>query len=427
MGTSSWPAALHNLFNPRRHLAELFGPSGSGRTAALDGVRTFSVLVVFLSHIPTIAVMFGPLGGHWPAQPHPAVLAATPGILGVDAFFVLSGFLIATMLLKESSTRGTVDVGAFYRRRALRILPLYFCMLALTLHAWPQPENVLANLVMLNNFLPTGQSVLPWSWSLAVEEQFYLVFPWVFLLLLKLRPSWRLPLMVTALLGLGALALALAVENIPPVRALEFIAPPSGYYGETFYPRPHTRAGAIVLGVCVGFWLAAHPKGNGLLRDALGLFGLAGVAAIHFHPVLSGAEASSSALLTSALYALRHLGYAACIGAIIIGVHSPGRLGRALATTLSLRGFTVFSRLTYSFYLVHPIVVHATFRLLAPPGLEPLDLLPVGVLSLAASLPVAGLLYVLVEAPFMHLRPVVTSGSSQAVSAQPCLLQAPAP
>lgn len=139
-----------------------------GRRAALDGLRGLAVLLVVASH----AGFTPPSAG---------------GVVGVTVFFTLSGFLITALLLAERD-RGGVRVGKFYERRARRLLPALFAMLAavsvLSLAMGMRTADVARGLVPTALYYgnwerATGEHLANWShtWSLAVEEQFYLLFP----------------------------------------------------------------------------------------------------------------------------------------------------------------------------------------------------------------------------------------------------------
>ncbi len=122
----------------------------------------------------------------------PAVRWAFDGGLGVRFFFVISGFLITHLLLREHSQTGRINLSGFYARRALRILPVYWMFLLVVLALqmltpWRQlPITWIANLTFTSNFLP-GNWVTGHLWSLAVEEQFYLLWPLTLSLILKTR------------------------------------------------------------------------------------------------------------------------------------------------------------------------------------------------------------------------------------------------
>jgi peptidoglycan/LPS O-acetylase OafA/YrhL len=149
-----------------------------GRFPSLDGLRALAVIPVVWHHATP-----GPLGG-----------ALDRGPLGVDLFFTLSGFLITTLLLRERARSGGIALGAFYVRRSLRIFPLYYVVLgAFVLHALflraPGPTRdhflhaVPLHATYLTNWLvdfDVGYPVVfAFAWSLAAEEQFYLVWPWI--------------------------------------------------------------------------------------------------------------------------------------------------------------------------------------------------------------------------------------------------------
>ena len=146
----------------------------------IEGLRGIAILLVVLFHA--------------------GVPALRGGFVGVDVFFVLSGFFITAMLARELSETGDVDVNAFYTRRALRLLPALLITLLVTLGAvfWlyapidRAPIAATARAVALHggnvafasgavDYFSTGDNPLLHTWSLAVEEQFYLVWPLLFL------------------------------------------------------------------------------------------------------------------------------------------------------------------------------------------------------------------------------------------------------
>jgi peptidoglycan/LPS O-acetylase OafA/YrhL len=151
-----------------------------GRIPALDGLRGISILFVLAAH----AVRTHPLEAHGSL----ATIARQGGV-GVDVFFVISGFLITLLLLRELQRTGQISLKAFYQRRTLRILPAYLAFVtvvfALTrlgfvhLHRgdWP---GVLTYTV---NYLPHPAWEIGHVWSLSIEEQFYLLWPLTLILL----------------------------------------------------------------------------------------------------------------------------------------------------------------------------------------------------------------------------------------------------
>ena len=154
----------------------------TSRIRGFDALRAISVLLVILSHT-------GVLGRASDAAP---ILAAAVSVFnanfGVKTFFVLSGFLITSLLIAEHREAGRVDIPAFMLRRALRILPLYVVILTLAVVlmclgiARPAWTAALYSLFYVYNFLPHANEVnyLNHLWSLSVEEQFYILWPFVF-------------------------------------------------------------------------------------------------------------------------------------------------------------------------------------------------------------------------------------------------------
>jgi peptidoglycan/LPS O-acetylase OafA/YrhL len=140
--------------------------------APLDGLRAISILLVITAHATD--PLFDPLHG----------------AVGVTIFFVISGYLITTLLLREEERNGHARIRAFYIRRAFRILPLYYLTLAgyvvligvLHLQAGASSlwHSLPYYLTYQNDLVPHGAGVFNHSWSLAVEEKYYLLWPLMF-------------------------------------------------------------------------------------------------------------------------------------------------------------------------------------------------------------------------------------------------------
>lgn len=160
-------------------------PALAGRIPSLDGLRGISILLVLL--------------GHWALSDH-APRWLTPfghfGNIGVRFFFIISGLLITTLLLKERGRTGSISIRQFYLRRVFRIFPAaYFLILVIAIFAaWGRialrPGEVLYASIFLMNYHDFRALYLGQLWSLAVEEQFYLFWP-ALLLLAGLRRSIR--------------------------------------------------------------------------------------------------------------------------------------------------------------------------------------------------------------------------------------------
>lgn len=165
-------------------------PIQSKRIPSLDGLRAISILLVIIGHL----VLVGDI-----VVPTPLIKYLDLGPLGVRVFFVISGFLITKLLLRETATHGAINLKRFYYRRTLRIFPpFYFYLLVLLLlvlggGSWipaAAGQAVLNNLpycfLYLTNFsqlFTEGTWLTGHAWSLSIEEQFYLFWPFVILML----------------------------------------------------------------------------------------------------------------------------------------------------------------------------------------------------------------------------------------------------
>ena len=177
----------------------------------LDVLRFIAFVGVFLHHtLPRDAESYIN-SGFSPALAQWFVVAKGAGAYGVDLFFVLSAYLITELLIREYAQRGSFSIPAFYIRRALRIWPLYFVFLAITVLVVPGlvPEDRFGTVYIVSFALFVGNWVcaangIPFSvasplWSISVEEQFYIAWP----LLLRLVGINRIKELALGLLGVA--------------------------------------------------------------------------------------------------------------------------------------------------------------------------------------------------------------------------------
>lgn len=231
----------------------------------LDVLRFFAFVGVFLHHtLPRDTTPYINSGlplviAEW------LVVAKNAGAYGVDLFFVLSAYLITELLLREHATNGSFSISAFYARRALRIWPLYFVFLAITVLVIPGivPDESLGTVYIVSFALFVGNWVcaangLPFSvasplWSLSIEEQFYLTWP----LLLRLVGVNRIKQ-----LALGLLAVALTTRIL--LAAFEAAHP-------AVWCNTLARLDAIALGAFLAFALGGRaPQIRPIVRLVLG-------------------------------------------------------------------------------------------------------------------------------------------------------------
>jgi peptidoglycan/LPS O-acetylase OafA/YrhL len=198
--------------NDAVHAPVLPGPNTSpgARLAGLDGLRGIAVLCVLLLHTGYFLI--------------PSVDAALlpGGFLGVDLFFVLSGFLMTNILLERKQT-----YTRFYVRRAARIFPaLYLLLLADLLYTWATTHGLVGTLRSdvliasgLGNWGGQLRTTLPYAlgqtWSLGVEEQLYLLWPLVLILVCRARPGWIGRLCLVGIVAAFAIKLGMLQAGIP--------------------------------------------------------------------------------------------------------------------------------------------------------------------------------------------------------------------
>ncbi len=284
----------------RRLPNRVSGSPHLGYRPALDGIRALAVMVVFAYHAE--------MG--W----------ARAGFLGVDVFFVLSGYLITALLLTERRRDGRIDLRRFWLRRARRLLPAVVVLLAAVAVAVPllapdQASRIRGDLIAALGYvsiwwLIVGEQsyfesagrppLLQHLWSLAVEEQFYLLWPPVLALALRRRPHRRL--VKPLLLGVLGSAVLMAVLFQP------YADPSRVYYGTD------TRALALLLGAALAaattrWQLVDRLRRPGrLILEGCGLVGQAGLgwAISHvneFDPLLYRGGFTAVALLAAAMVA----------------------------------------------------------------------------------------------------------------------------
>ncbi|MGZ4691685.1 MAG: acyltransferase family protein [Acidimicrobiia bacterium] len=299
---------------------------------ALDGLRAVAVLAVIAYHD----------GYSW----------AKGGFLGVDAFFVLSGFLITSLLVLEYQRIQSIELVAFWGRRARRLLPaLLLVLVAVAIYGAVDVSSfelaqlrgdALSSLFYFTNWrfiaehssyftFFTRPSPVRHLWSLAIEEQFYLVWPLIVFACLRLGHGRRRVLVAVTAVGavVSTFVMAGLYDSTDPSRA---------YYGTD--SRSHT----ILIGALLALWLIARPPKTQTARRAVQVTGLVG--GLGMLVALHGLSDQSSSYYHggSALYAVA---VAALIAAVVQPAPTFMRLGLGFAPVVWI------GRISYGLYLWH--------------------------------------------------------------------------
>lgn len=388
-----------------------------GRFTQLDGLRALAILWTFSFHVVLLFANFVPRTEALALFGQPAVQVFMQGHFGVDIFFVISGFLIGDLLIREVEKTGTLNLRTFFVRRMVRLAPVYYLLIALVVvlglvtgDPSVHVENAWTNLIYVNNFVPDFEQFMQWTWSLAVEEQFYLLCP---LLILLMHRKGLNPFVILA----GLIAAGFAI-NILIARAsgepFYFVIHPvltdnkaeMARYLDLLYTKLHARYGALLMGVLLAYAVrrpaliaAIAPGGSAL---ALGGAGLAMVAA-----VLASLDYMTPDVPVSGLFMATHR-YWFAVGAtlLLLVTFSTSAIGRALHRLLSLPVWYPLAQLSYSAYLVHPLVIFGLIRgWYHGQPVTPGDVAMIGAMSGALTLAIAFLLTAIVEKPLMALRP----------------------
>lgn len=416
MGPENEPGASHlarpsSVFSLRRNLRRLFS-APAHRLRPLDGIRALSILWVVVFHAGWYIGQDIPVTEYMRLVWAPSMVPIWRGHFGVDVFFVLSGFLIAGMLLDERAETGKIHLLRFYSRRLIRLWPALLVaalLAAILLH--DHPERLWANVLYISNFIPILHATMGWTWSLATEEQFYLVCPWLLLAISAFTPRGRvtaLLLLMLALIGVGAWVAAIGrfdVHDMEIVIDRDIRAWARAF--DHLYDKPWMRAGPLLAGVAAAI-LARSARVMDFFGRRTVLSAVLFVAALalgYFATDWPIAYLAPRKLEILFMASHRTLFGAAAAYVLLLSI-SKNKLGRALGWALSARWLYPIGQLAYSAYLLNPIMTTLVDHALAPVALKyrlpPFPLfLPFDAL---ATFGAAALLYLLVERPFMDLR-----------------------
>jgi peptidoglycan/LPS O-acetylase OafA/YrhL len=335
----------------------------------IDGLRAIAVLAVVLYH---------------------AGLGPGAGLVGVDVFFVISGYLITSLLYRESATTGRIDLMAFYARRVRRVFPALIVVVLSTVvvsmvllspfgEKLELARSAAASLIFVGNlffqantggYFDSSANLLPMLhlWSLSVEEQFYAVWPVLFIAILRFRPRSRIA--VIASLAVASLVLAEVLILFNPNAA--------------FYQMP-ARFWELALGGVIALLLAGQQRDgrSEIIAGAILVLVATAIPIAHF-PGIGALPAVAGAAL------------------VLHAVHVSSTLG-PMGTWLRSRPMVFCGLISYSLYLWHwPLLALYRASHVGPPTL------PARASLVASAIVLAWFSYRFVERPWRRPDPRTT-------------------
>ncbi len=329
----------------------------------LDGLRFLAFAVVFYHHF----FPYARAENTW------LVAMAQAGRLGVDLFFVLSSFLITSLLLREKDERGQIDVGAFWTRRILRIWPLYFtfviCAALFERPAWWYLAGLLTftmNWTSLAGFYP---SVTDHLWSISIEEQFYFGWP---LLVLWVPRRW-LPWVC-----LGMVAVSLTAR-------LTLVSYSFDVSEQAIWVNTLARLDPLAIGALIALAWARRPWTlPPSIQWLVLLGGWAALTVIHDRGLVP---------MPSMHQVWTYLASAAILGLVVAATLGSGR------GVLTSRALVYLGRISYGLYVFHePVLAGSPLHHWELPWFARLPV------AFGLTVAIAALSYRLLEQPFLRLK-----------------------
>jgi len=381
-------------------------PAGRFYLPELDVLRFFAFFAVFICHVQPYAISQGVLAPLY-----------TSGAFGVDLFFTLSGYLLTSLLLRERDETGDINVKAFYARRTLRIWPLYYFSIGLAFLLTRIPASVIAaprfpgnlfepiqpisylfmaiflfNFNIYGSFITNQYFFMDQLWSISIEEQFYLFWPW----LVRYVPRRRI-----VVLPLVMIAVSVITRFALPLNPYKHV------WTNTF-----TRLDPIAVGILI----ALMPRLN--LRPVHRMvLVIAGFAGWEFAAYYCGLYEQLSILKVSLGYPAVALGS----GAFVLATLNAKSLRSDSAIVRSL---VYLGKISYGLYVYDQIALfigrlllfRGALGTLEPGGVPPETALPIYiVLAFGINVALAAVSYRWLEAPFLRLKERFTRVPSRAV------------
>ena len=420
------------MINISKSLASLFNRPAF-HNSAIDGVRAIAVLMVIIGHIfffhnSNFLIgdeVFNNYATYW------HLLRAD---LGVDLFFVISGFLIGSILFKEFKKTNNISFTSFYLRRFLRLMPVYLVAILCGIYLFdlPNSQNAWANVFYVNNFVNIAEQFMGWCWSLAIEEQFYILIPASLLMLLFSKRKKINILLFFLILSVVIRFITVYAYNIFPSE-LYWTLPGKEGWDLSFsilYDNLITRYGGLLIGVIAAYLYVYYNSALKLFfksKVSLRLFFISiaifwvvffRIDFIYFsEPTQYGLMIADKELnfvekiyFATVVSITRNLFSIASIyivfGALFLKINFAGKINNFLSSKF----FYPIAQLSYSAYLMHEMFMLKLYPSYSIKIYELVNeniviaLIAISLITLILTFLSSIILYVFIERPFMEFR-----------------------
>jgi peptidoglycan/LPS O-acetylase OafA/YrhL len=414
---------IKNAFRFKENFSSIFNRPNDNY-AAIDGLRGLSFVWMFMFHCFLYAKY------HYGYDKLLSLIANSPITLNwlwnadkaVDTFFFLSGFLISTLLFKEHKKTQNIKLLSFYSRRYLRLTPVYlFSIFCFWVMRGPYWENLWQNVLYINNFFPYETMAMVWTWTLAVEEQFYLIFPLTLLFIFNRRIHLGYSLLF---LFFASFAIrASLVFSDPKIRGIDMSVLVSNYehlhyYSSVMYDNLYTRYGAFICGIFIAYLGTYHQDKIDLfftkrsLVNFLNCIFLGTFILIIIFPVTNLSITYPQSFKDFYIISNRNLFSAGLAWIILLCVNKHTSINW-LNRFLSFKAWFPLAQLSYSMYIFHIVFISfMMFRVrdltnhgyLQVEQITPLFMLGFCFITLLITMLFSIFTYACIEKPFMNMR-----------------------
>ncbi len=404
-------------------MSKLFNRS-SNNYAFIDGIRAIAILWVIFFHSWLFQFLTMP-NTIDEIYDYPLFYWVTKGDLGVDLFFVISGFLIGSIIFKEIKTRDSFNFKRFYTRRFLRLTPVYVAAILMNLYFLKSlgEGNLLdywPNILYINNYI---DAPMGWTWSLAIEEQFYIIVPF---LLVFIFPKFRNK--ATFFVVLSAISITLSWYYVYIVKKytlpfnLTFLSKEWGDWFKGYYMLTHLRYIGLLFGVATAYLTVyKSDETKTFFEKRSGIIFVISILAFILLIIASFIPVGEWMPMKSSIFSNlnAHVGkwyeilvrpvFSIAVAFIITAcIYGNNVIINAIKVFLSSKFFYPIAQISYSAYLFHEMfiiwAIPKLYAYLSPNYSNPQVFFISTFLSLVIILFASVIMYYLIEQPFQKIR-----------------------